>query len=100
VPSPPTASAVARTAKVSKTVVSLVATGKADRYGIATATQERVRDAMAKTGYVPNHAIRNMFLNRHPGIDLAAVSRMETDRLLATLEPILAEKGYRLEPAP
>jgi DNA-binding LacI/PurR family transcriptional regulator len=93
----PTAAAVAKTAGVSKTVVSLVVNGKADRYGIATATQDRVRKAIARMDYTPNHAIRNMFLNHQPGIDLDAIRRMETDKLLATLQPILAEKGYRLE---
>jgi hypothetical protein len=83
---------------VSRTVVSLVVNGKAARYGIATATQDRVRKAIAKTGYTPNHAIRNMFLNHQPGIDLDAVRRLETERLLAALGPILAEKGCRLEP--
>jgi DNA-binding LacI/PurR family transcriptional regulator len=93
----PTAATVAKAVGVSKTVVSLVASGKADRYGIATATQHRVREAITGTGYTPNRAIRNMFLNHHPGIDLDVVSRMEPDQILATLQPILAEKGYRIE---
>jgi len=42
---------VARAAKVSRTVVSLVLNGRADKYGIARKTQDRVRAVIRQTGY-------------------------------------------------
>ena len=48
--SPPNNYDVARTAGVSRTVVSLVLNGKADRYGIARKTQDRVRAVIRQTG--------------------------------------------------
>ena len=44
----PTAAAVAKATGVSRTVVSYVIHGKADRYGIAARTQERVRSAIGQ----------------------------------------------------
>lgn len=51
---------VARTAGVSQSTVSLVVSGRADRAGVAPATQERVRAVMDRLGYVPNSAARSL----------------------------------------
>lgn len=51
---------VARLAGVSKTAVSLVLNGCADRHGLSEATQSRVRLAAEALGYTPNHAARSL----------------------------------------
>ncbi|MBA4389151.1 MAG: hypothetical protein C0404_14355, partial [Verrucomicrobia bacterium] len=55
---------VARRANVSRTVVSKVVNGSADKYRISRETQERVRAAIRDTGYTPDMIIRDMFLKR------------------------------------
>ena len=54
---------VGRAAGVSRTAVSLVINGHADRYGIAKATQARVLSAVQALGYTPNMTLRNICLN-------------------------------------
>jgi len=85
-------------------VVSLVLNGRADRYGISKKTQEKVRAAIRQAGYTPNLAIRNLFLGKPSEAVNAALRRMDSDTLLGTLGPILAERGYRIasisEPIP
>lgn len=51
---------IARVAQVSQAAVSLVLTGKATEKGIAPATQDKIRAAMASLGYVPNAAARSL----------------------------------------
>ncbi|MCI2239821.1 LacI family transcriptional regulator [Paenibacillus sp. TRM 82003] len=51
---------IARVAQVSQAAVSLVLNGKAGEKGIAPATQEKIRAAMASLGYVPNAAARSL----------------------------------------
>jgi DNA-binding LacI/PurR family transcriptional regulator len=51
---------VARLAGVSKTAVSLVLNGQADRHGLSSATQARVQMAARSLGYTPNHAARSL----------------------------------------
>jgi LacI family transcriptional regulator len=88
--------AVARAAGVSRSVVSCVIRGIADRHRIAKATQDRVWEAVRRLGYTPDQSVRNMFLGKSAGLLRMAAARMETPAFLATLAPILAQKGYRL----
>lgn len=87
---------VARTAGVSRTVVSLVINGKADRYGIAKKTQEKVMAAVRDTGYTPNMTIRDMFLGKR---DIIGVGGAVPASLAGVLEQALAAAGYRVQTA-
>lgn len=51
---------IARLAQVSQATVSMVLTGKAGEIGIASDTQERVRQAMREIGYSPNVAAQSL----------------------------------------
>jgi LacI family transcriptional regulator len=46
---------IARALGLSRTTVSLTLNGKADRYGIAEATQARIQEYVEAVGYVPNY---------------------------------------------
>ena len=89
---------VARQAGVSRSVVSKVINGSADKYQIARSTQERVMAVVRQTGYTPDLTLRNMFLGRGSGIDLEVLRLMEAGQIAPALDSILAEKGYRLAP--
>ena len=91
---------VGRAAGVSRTVVSLVVNGQADKYGISKQTQEKVRAAIARLGYTPDLSLRNLFLGRGAEFIVAAASRMDTATLIAALGPVLAERGYQMTPVP
>ena len=89
---------VARAAGVSRTVVSLVVNGKADKYGIAKETQERVRAVVRQTGYVPNMFIRDMFLKRRELIGVGANGRTPPPvEVSVVVGPALAAAGYRVQ---
>jgi hypothetical protein len=83
---------IGRLAGVSRTVVSLVLNGKADKYRIARETQERVRRAVSETGYTPNVAIRDMFLKRREAISVGAW----TDSVANTVKGAIATAGLPL----
>ena len=51
---------IARIAQVSQAAVSMVVNGRADENGIPETTQERIRVAIHKLGYVPNVAARSL----------------------------------------
>ncbi|TMR92782.1 LacI family DNA-binding transcriptional regulator [Nonomuraea basaltis] len=51
---------IARVAGISQATVSVVLNGKADEYGIAAATQDKVREAMRQLNYVPDVAGRSL----------------------------------------
>jgi DNA-binding LacI/PurR family transcriptional regulator len=84
---------IGRLAGVSRTVVSLVLNGKADKYRIARETQERVRKAAMETGYTPNMAIRNLFLKRREAIGVGAW----TDSVADTVKGAIASAGLPLK---
>lgn len=64
VPRRVTLSDVARRAGVSGTTVSYILNGRADQMRIATATQARVRAAVAELGYRPNESARSLRTRR------------------------------------
>lgn len=87
---------VAAAAGVSNATVSAVANGQAERYGICQSTRERVAAVIAQLGYTPSLAALDMVAGRNSLVGLAvATDRSGTDRLLATLEPRLAQSGRR-----
>jgi len=90
--------AVAKAAGVSRSVVSLVIHGAADRHNITKETQERVRQAIQRLGYTPDLSVRNMFLGKSAGLLRMAAERMEAQEFVATLAPLLAQKGFRVVP--
>lgn len=51
---------IARAAGVSQASVSLVVSGRAAEGGVSTRTEERIRQAMAELGYVPDAAARSL----------------------------------------
>jgi DNA-binding LacI/PurR family transcriptional regulator len=83
---------IGRLAGVSRTVVSLVLNGKADKYRIARETQERVRKAAMETGYTPNMAIRNLFLKRRE-----AIGGAWADSVADTVKGAIASAGLPLK---
>ncbi|MGW6129612.1 LacI family DNA-binding transcriptional regulator [Cellulomonas sp. NPDC055163] len=66
----PTLEDVARVAGVSRATVSRVVNGRQD---VAEHLQELVRDAIARTGYVPNRAARSL-VTRRSGLVVVAVA--------------------------
>lgn len=97
---PPNSYDVARAAGVSRTVVSLVLNGKADRYGIAKATQERVRAAIRRTGYVPNMFVRELFLKRREAVGVGQPGATpDPVKVSAVVRQPLSAAGYRMQVA-
>ena len=87
---------IARAARVSRTVVSLVINGRADRYQIARATQERVRSAINQYGYTPNMTLRNMFLKRREMVK-AGGGTADPGQMKAAVEPGLKAAGFQVK---
>ncbi|SEG95776.1 DNA-binding transcriptional regulator, LacI/PurR family [Nonomuraea solani] len=59
-PGRPSQRDIARVAGISQSTVSIVLNGRADEYGIAAATRDKVREAMRQLGYVPDVAGRSL----------------------------------------
>ncbi|MFI7703178.1 LacI family DNA-binding transcriptional regulator [Nonomuraea sp. NPDC049480] len=59
-PGRPSQRDIARLAGISQATVSIVLNGRADEYGIAVATQDKVREAMRQLDYVPDVAGRSL----------------------------------------
>ena len=87
---------VARKAGVCRTIVSYVYNGKGDHYGVAKATQDRVRAAIRETGYTPNHFVRDMFLKRREAVAVGGVGGAP-EKVAAVVNPALARAGYPVQ---
>ena len=88
---------VAAAAGVSTATVSAVVNGRAAQYGICRATQERVKGAIRQMGYSPSLAALDMVAGRNTLVGLAITAEYPgADRLIAALEPALAQAGLRL----
>jgi len=83
---------IARAAGTTRTVVSLVINGKADKYRIARNTQEKVRAVVRQTGYTPNLFIRDLFLKRRDLVGVQGAGSPET--VSAVVTPALSSAGY------
>lgn len=87
---------VAELAGVSRTAVSLIMNGRAERHGLSEATQLRVRMAARSLGYTPNHVARSLrrqrtniitFMTSDPGNRYFA-------EVLAAAEQAARARGY------
>jgi LacI family fructose operon transcriptional repressor len=84
---------IARMAKTTRSVVSLVINGKADQYRISRKTQDRVLAAVKQSGYVPNMSIHNLFMGQP---ELIGISR-QTATLSSIVKPVMEAAGMELE---
>ncbi|MEI7880757.1 MAG: LacI family DNA-binding transcriptional regulator [bacterium] len=88
---------VAMAAGVSNATVSAVANGRADKYGICLATQEKVKVAIRQLGYSPSLAALDMVAGRNSLVGLAISDDFPAaDHRMAALEPFLAQAGFRV----
>ncbi|MFD1538534.1 LacI family DNA-binding transcriptional regulator [Nonomuraea guangzhouensis] len=94
---------IARAAGISQATVSIVLNGRADEYGIATATREKVREAMRQLGYVPDVAGRSLRGGRNGLIGVHTYERVFPVRaddyyheFLAGIEEKAVEMGQDL----
>lgn len=88
---------VAAAAGVSRTTASAVVNGKAEAYGICSATRAKVESAIRQLGYVPSQAALDMVAGRNSLVGLAiSGDKVMADRLIAIFEPALANAGFRL----
>ena len=82
---------------MSTATVSAVVNGRAERYGICRATQEKVKAAIRQMGYSPSLAALDMVAGRNSLVGLAITAEYPgADRLIAAMEPALAQAGFRL----
>jgi hypothetical protein len=90
---------IAFAAGVSRTTVSMILNGKADRYRISASTRQRVEAIAAQSGYQPNQTARNMRMGRGTLVGLIlpdGEGSPDVGELIAGLEPVLANAGYSL----
>ena len=88
---------VATAASVSSATVSAIVNGRAQQYGICQATQEKVQVLIRQMGYSPSLAALDMAAGRNSLVGLAVSADFPAaDRLMASLEPALAQSGFRL----
>ena len=84
-------------AGVSTATVSAVVNGRAAQYGICRATQEKVQAAIRQMSYSPSLAALDMVAGRNSLVGLAITADCPgSDRLIAAMEPALAQAGFRL----
>ena len=88
---------VATAAGVSSATVSAIVNGRAQQYGICQSTQEKVQALIRQMGYSPSLAALDMAAGRNSLLGLAVSTDFPAaDRLMASLEPALAQSGFRL----
>ncbi|MGN9846157.1 LacI family DNA-binding transcriptional regulator [Nonomuraea sp. H19] len=94
---------IARAAGISQATVSIVLNGRADEYGIAPATQDKVREAMRQLSYVPDVAGRSLRGGRNGLIGVHTYERVFPVRaedyyheFLAGIEEKAVEMGQDL----
>ena len=88
---------VATAAGVSNATVSAVVNGRAAKYGICRATQEKVQTLVRQMGYSPSLAALDMVAGRNSLVGVAlSADCPRADHFLASLEPLLSPLGFRL----
>jgi DNA-binding LacI/PurR family transcriptional regulator len=88
---------VAAVAGVSTATVSAVVNGRASQYGICRATEEKVQAVIRQMGYAPSLSALDMVAGRNSLVGLAITADYPgSDRLIAAMEPALAQAGFRL----
>ena len=88
---------MAAVAGVSTATVSAVVNGRASQYGICRATEEKVQAVIRQMGYAPSLSALDMVAGRNSLVGLAITADYPgADRLIAAMEPALAQAGFRL----
>lgn len=91
-----TAATIAEQLDLSRTTVSAVLSGRAERHRIADATVKRVLAAARKLNYRPNAAARQLAGKRSNSVGVLVTSEMMIDlRLIEAMEVLAAERGIR-----
>lgn len=87
---------IAELAGTSKTTVSFFLNGKTGR--MAPATQERIREAIERTGYVPNPLARGMNAksSRLVGVVVNDIANAFSGLVLRGIEEVCHDAGYRV----
>jgi len=87
---------IAKKAKISKTTVSYVLSGKARKIGIADKTAKRIKEIAAEMGYIPNSWAGSL-RNQKTGIISVLFDSFVmglAERIFCGIETVLAPKGY------
>ncbi len=89
---------VAKVAKTSRGTVSDVVRGCWKKKGITPTTVERVKEAIEKTGYVPNHLAQSMVRGRTNtiGVQIPTMMGKYWPSIVKSMDRSAREKGYHL----
>lgn len=87
---------IATMAGTSKTTVSFYLNGKTER--MSEATQERIKAAIAKTGYEPSPIARGMNAKRTQllGVIIGDITNTFSNQIVKGVEGVAAKAGYRV----
>lgn len=87
---------IAAMAGTSKTTVSFYLNGKTER--MSEATQERIKAAIAKTGYEPSPIARGMNAKRTQllGVIIGDITNTFSNQIVKGVEGVAAKAGYRV----
>ena len=87
---------IAEMAGTSKTTVSFYLNGKTER--MSEGTQQRIRQAIEKTGYEPNPLARGMNAKSSKliGVIIGDVTNEFSNRIVKGIGSVVDEAGYRL----
>jgi DNA-binding LacI/PurR family transcriptional regulator len=91
-----TAATIAAELELSRTTVSAVLSGRAERHRIADSTVRRVLSAARKLNYRPNAAARQLAGKRSNSVGVLVTSELMIDlRLIELIEILASERGVR-----
>src|SRR5690606_5311354 len=91
-----TAAMIAEELKLSRTTVSAVLSGRAERHRIADETVRRVLTAARRLNYRPNAAARQLAGQRSNSVGVLVTSELMIDlRLIAIMEVLASARGIR-----
>src|SRR5690606_1824115 len=91
-----TAAMIAEELKLSRTTVSAVLSGRAERHRIAGETVQRVLTAARRLNYRPNAAARQLAGHRSNSVGVLVTSELMIDlRLIAIMEVLASARGIR-----
>lgn len=89
---------IAKSAEVSKSLVSLVLNDRGDDHGISKSTQKKVRKVADKLNYTPNSMARSLRTGKTDtiGLIIADIGNPFFARLARSIEDFAFTKGYHL----
>lgn len=89
---------IAKSLRVSPTLVSMVLNGKGDENGISPITQKRVRETAARLNYKPNQTARSLRMGRTEtiGLIVSDISNPFYAKIAGRIERKAAVQGYNL----